>query len=237
MIGRIAFFLVFFLGVPAGARVRTIEMDESSMKTVTLSMGKSTVLQFADTPKKIVSGNSNYFNIEFTGNDVTIQPLSTVSSNLFIYSGQRRFGFLLKVCHCSTYDDLVKVYWKYPTRKVSSTKKPLKTFKKLSFKAGESEVFVSNMFYHKFNDVYVIDGTMVLSKKAEKPSGDELWVTRSGKKLTVLEVAFTEDSDFKKYHNLKFRVFLKLSAPVDFTFRAKVAGKEGSVIIRKSSYQ
>lgn len=46
------------------AKVRTIEMDADGMKTITLAMGRSTVLQFADTPKKIVSGNSNYFNIE-----------------------------------------------------------------------------------------------------------------------------------------------------------------------------
>lgn len=212
-------------------------MDADGMKTITLAMGRSTVLQFADTPKKIVSGNSNYFNIEFTGNDVTIQPLSSVSSNLFIYSGHRRFGFLLKVCHCSSYDDLVKVYWKYPKAPKPQKKAKEKEFPKLSFKVGKSEVFVSNVFYHKFNDVYVVDGSFVLPKDEKKPSAKDFWATRSGKNLTVLDVVFSDESKFKSYQNIKFRVFLKLAQPLDFTLRAKINKTEGNVIIRRRWYQ
>ncbi len=228
--------LCLFCQVSLG-KVRTIEMDADGMKTITLAMGRSTVLQFADTPKKIVSGNSNYFNIEFTGNDVTIQPLSPVSSNLFIYSGHRRFGFLLKVCRCNTYDDLVKVYWKYPKKQVAKKKVKKSQFPKLSFKAGKSEVYVSNVFYHKFNDVYVVDGSFVLPKGDKAPKAKDFWVTRSGKKLTVLDVVFSDESKFKKYQNIKFRVFLKLVRPVDFTLRTKIGKQEGKAIIRKRWYQ
>ena len=108
----------------AFARVRTVEMDSNQMEVIILSMGRATILEFVDSPKKVIIGNSNYFSAEFTGNDVTIQPLSQVSSNIFIYSGHRRFGFQLKVCVCQDYDDLVKIYWKsslLPLKNSSST--------------------------------------------------------------------------------------------------------------------
>jgi hypothetical protein len=233
----IAVFLVCFFSESSLARVRTVEMDSGGMKPITLAMGRSTVLQFTDKPKKIVSGNSNYFNIEFTGNDVTIQPLSQVASNLFIYSGNQRFGFLLRVCNCAVYDDLVKVYWKYPKKPRSSDQSLKRQFPKLSFRAGSSEVFVSNMFYHRFNDVYVVDGSFILPKGVKEPKSDDFWVTRAGKKLTVLDVIFSDETEFNKYRNFKFRLFLKLAQPVDFTLRARVDGKEGNTILRKIWYQ
>ncbi len=110
------FLSVFLTTTLSYSRVRVVEMNDNKMETITLSMGHSTILHFIDRPKKAVNGNSNYFSIKFTGNDVTIQPLSQLSSNLFIYSGQHRFGFILRVCRCQVYDDLVKVYWKRPTR-------------------------------------------------------------------------------------------------------------------------
>ncbi len=237
MIRLLSVLSVCLFSASAFARVRTIEMDADGMKTITLAMGRSTVLQFTDTPKKIVSGNSNYFNIEFTGNDVTIQPLSQVSSNLFIYSGHRRFGFLLRVCNCKVYDDLVKVYWKYPKNPRPKKKSVDIKFPKLSFHAGSSEVFVSNVFYHKFNDVYVVDGSFILPKGVKKPKSEDFWATRGGKRLTVLEVVFSDETKFEKYRNFKFRLFLKLVKPVDFTLRARIKEKMGTAIIRRAWYQ
>jgi len=232
----ILLFVCFFTHQAFGS-VRTIEMDSNGMRTITLAMGRSTVIQFMDSPKKIVSGNSNYFNIEFTGNDVTIQPLSQVSSNLFIYSGHRRFGFLLKVCNCQNYDDLVKIYWKAPKKRVSKPVVMKKKFNSLSFKAGEMKVFVKDIFYHKFNDVYVVDGSLVLPKKGSAPSSSQFWATRSGKDLSVLDVVFSDETKFKKYRNYKFRMFIKLEKPVDFTLRAKFGKKKGYATILRRSYQ
>ncbi len=238
MIRPLVLLIVCFFTKPAFSKVRTIEMDSGQMKTITLALGRSTVLQFVDSPKKIVSGNSNYFNIEFTGNDVTIQPLSQVSSNLFIYSGHRRFGFILKVCHCQSYDDLVKIYWKYPKKKAAKrfVKKKNK-FKSQSFHVGKTKVYASNMFYHKFNDVYVLDGSFVLPKGMAKPKAKDFWTTKGGKTLTTLDVVFSDEVKFKNYRNIRFRMFLKLLKPVDFTLRAKLGKKEGHVIIYKRWYQ
>ena len=67
------FLSVFLATTLSYSRVRVVEMNDNKMETITLSMGHSTILHFIDRPKKAVNGNSNYFSIKFTGNDVTIQ--------------------------------------------------------------------------------------------------------------------------------------------------------------------
>ena len=75
-------------------QIRTIHMNPDKMRLVNLRMGQSTVLRFTDKPKKIVIGNQNYYSVEFIENDVTIQPLGRVKTNLFIYPPQE-----VKSCH------------------------------------------------------------------------------------------------------------------------------------------
>lgn len=73
---RTLFGLVTILiGHAAFAVVRTVTVDQNTMAPIHLAMGRSTVLHFHEKPGKVVAGNQNYFNIEFTGNDITIQPL------------------------------------------------------------------------------------------------------------------------------------------------------------------
>lgn len=91
--------------------MRKVVVDEKSMAEIRLMMGRSTVLHFVEKPTKVIVGRQNYFNIEFTGNDVTIQPLGYVTSNLFVYGEYHRYGFLLRVGGHG-YDDLVEVKWK-----------------------------------------------------------------------------------------------------------------------------
>lgn len=178
-----------------------------------------------------------YFSIEFTGNDVTIQPLEKVTSNLFIYSGHRRFGFILKVCQCPFYDDLVKVYWKPKLKKktIRTGAKKKRKFTRRSFIVGPSDVFISNIFYHRFNDIYVIDGSFVLPKDS-KPIKKQIWATRRGKKLKVLDVVFS-DAKFREYRVSKFRMFLKLTKPVDFTLRVRLGTQSGRITVFRRWYQ
>ena len=56
--------------------VREVFANDREMKTIYLTLGRSTILSFNDKPVKVVSGNSNYFNVEYIGNDLTLQPLS-----------------------------------------------------------------------------------------------------------------------------------------------------------------
>ena len=63
--------LLLSLNLYAG-KIKTISVGPYKMGTVYLSTGRSTVLTFKNPPKKIIVGNSNYFNVEFTGIDVTL---------------------------------------------------------------------------------------------------------------------------------------------------------------------
>lgn len=214
------------------SRVRTVEVNDNQMTTITLSLGNSTVLQFVDTPKKVISGNSNYFNIEFSGTDVTIQPLSNVDSNLFIYSGHRRYGFHLKTCLCRNYDDLVKIYWKLPKKKISKKRNKSK-FKPKSFRAGKAKIYINQVFYHRFNEVYVISGSFTQPKSHRNPKVKQFWATSKGRKLDVLEVIYHKTHSFKEKDHYRFRVFLKLIEPRSFTFRARFSAKNGYTTILK----
>ena len=75
-------------------------------------MGKSTVLRFSLKPIKVVMGNPDQFDVEFIGKDLTLRPKRMVETNIFIYTKERIFGFLIGVKNGREYDDLVHVRWK-----------------------------------------------------------------------------------------------------------------------------
>ena len=90
--------------------IREVEANDRVMKTIHLTLGRSTILRFSDRPVKVVAGNSNYFNVEYIGNDLTIQPLANVETNLFVYTQNKlNYGFHLKVGGSAEYDDVVIV--------------------------------------------------------------------------------------------------------------------------------
>ena len=101
--------LILVMAQTWAGTIRTLEMDNTKSEAIYLCMGRSTVLRFKDRPKKVVSGNRNYFNLEFLGNDVTIQPKRAVESNLFVYGEYHHYTFNLKFLSGCRYDDLVKV--------------------------------------------------------------------------------------------------------------------------------
>lgn len=102
--------LVNFYAYPE--KIRTVWMNDTKMQPINLQMGRASVLRFLDKPKKVVVGNQNYYSIEFVENDLTIQPLGDVETNLFVYTSYHTYGFILRVCYYCHYDDLVFVRWK-----------------------------------------------------------------------------------------------------------------------------
>lgn len=100
-------FVFFASNLLARQGVLEIETNDRLMKVVNLTLGRSTVLSFDDKPVKVVLGNSNYFNVEFIGNDLTIQPLANIETNLFVYTQkQLKYGFLIKAGNLSSYHDM-----------------------------------------------------------------------------------------------------------------------------------
>ena len=104
--------------------IRTVQVNDKKMQLIYLKMGRATVLRFTSKPKKVVIGNQNYFSVEFIDNDLTIQPLGKVETNLFVYTPYRTYGFILRVCSSCRSDDLVFVKWKsnYQWPKVTTKK-------------------------------------------------------------------------------------------------------------------
>ena len=118
--------LTFFSVSVYASGIRTLQVNDKSMGVIHLRMGKASVLRFPDKPKKVVIGNQNYYSVEFIDNDLTIQPLGDVETNLFVYTPFHTYGFILNVCHQCQYDDLVYVKWKTkwsPPKKWNSPKK------------------------------------------------------------------------------------------------------------------
>ena len=103
--------------------IKEVGIDDNKMQPVTLKMGKSTVLRFEEKPHKIVVGNQNYLNIEYVANDVTIQPLGFVTTNIFIYTKTRTYGFIVTVTDTGDYNDLVKVFWKRSSARIAKHSK------------------------------------------------------------------------------------------------------------------
>lgn len=108
-----------------GVGIRTVKVNDTKMEPIKLAMGKASVLRFSEKPKKVVIGNQNYYKVEFIDNDLTIQPLGDVETNIFVYTPYHTYGFILKVCASCNYDDLVYVKWKskYIAKKKKRDKK------------------------------------------------------------------------------------------------------------------
>ena len=149
-------------------QVRDIRTNDKVIQTIHLSMGQSTILRFKEKPKKVVVGNANYMHIEFINNDLAIQPLSSITTNLFVYADfGRTYGFKLKVVgHGSHYDDLVNVKWKPQggiriqkkkrKRKALGKKLPKQAFKQ-KLKFSKILVTVDSISRHKGLDLLIVD--------------------------------------------------------------------------------
>ncbi|MBF0299777.1 MAG: TrbG/VirB9 family P-type conjugative transfer protein [Oligoflexia bacterium] len=107
----ILFFMLICDFAKSGT-VRTVYLDDTRIENIYLKLGQTTVLNFLEKSNKVAIGNKNHFNVEYVGNDVTVQPLRMVmDSNFFVYGDYHRYGFILKVINDPNYDDLVKVRW------------------------------------------------------------------------------------------------------------------------------
>lgn len=224
-------FLVFF-DAQAGT-VRTIGVSSDSMTPIYLKLGKSTVLRFTDKPRKVVVGNQNYYGLEFIENDLAIQPLGSVATNLFVYTESRTYGFLLTPGE--RYDDLVFVRWKSPTKEIQSRDEsaPAKeTRPDLAFNIGKTlKITLEKVKSQASLGLHLIDGTVENIGKTDVPlSGLTLQVVRQGKKLEKQDAVF-EKEKLRPSEKSKVRLVLKLDQKTDFTLEGKFKGESGKTIV------
>ncbi len=224
----------FVLHSSAFAIVRTLSLDQNAMAAINLSMGRSTILHFTEKPTKIIAGNQNYFNVEFTGEDVTIQPLGSVTSNLFVYTEYHRYGFVLRVGGHEVYDDLVQIRWR-DSHVLSPLAPKMKTKvdeeKKLPA-TKDAEVLLKKAFFDKSLSLAVIE----LEFKDKSGSGltskaIQISVTQGGKAISPRRIVFDREMTDSKDPVLKMRAFIEAQAKQAISVRIKIKSRETRLML------
>jgi hypothetical protein len=197
--------------------IRNIEISSKKMEPVYLKLGQSTVLRFRETPKKVVVGNQNYFNVEFVGNDITIQPQGPVKTNLFVYGEYHTFGFILNAGSFRKYDDLVNVTWKSPKIRMSQRRKL--SSKKIKRKIQLKSKLNCNL--EKITEIrpnfYLLEFSLFNhSSKTISVGQVDLFLTRSKIKLPKQRLIFS-DEKIEKNLGIKGRIFFNLSQKKGFS--------------------
>jgi len=232
VIKQFAFVVFFALSTKVYGKksdVREIFTNGREMKTIYLSMGRSTVLSFTEKPIKVVAGNSNYFNVEFIGNDLTIQPLAQVESNLFIYlQSKNKFGFHLKVGSVQKSDDLVYVRYKSEANLLSprqSQVRPKKILTPFSVDLGKVELKVKELFPLGEGSTYVLDFAVASkSKKSFLLKEIKTFISQNGNFVKGQKLFFEKDS-LEKLQTCRGRIFFSISNTNRLTFVSSNKGK------------
>lgn len=230
--------ILIFSSASNAGQIRTLNMNADKMKSINLRMGQSTVIRFNDKPNNVVIGNQNYYSVEFIGNDVTIQPLGRVKTNLFVYTPHHVYGFILDPLTGSTYDDIVNVMWKSKgivLQKRSRNKLFTEKSLKLDFKLKSISVKLNKMTINKSRGTHIIDFDVTNNTSSKIKSKDlEFYLTRSNKNLDVQEYALMKKS-VKPFEIVLGRLVVKLNKKEGFTFNVRhKKEKSGKIISRWS---
>lgn len=217
-------------------KVRTLPTNSQEMPVIHLMTGRSTVLRFLSQPKKVVIGNQNYFSIEFIDSDITLQPLSNTTSNLFVYGDGFTYGFILKVDHSSDYDDLVFVRNKVPNfslpappvknaAKIEPSKKDLR-FSILSSKKEKFDVEGGTFKWNEsiksyFADVFIL----TKSKKPISSNSMKIQILANNEDLTTIKAVFEKDELLPKIKN-RVRIFANVSVKQNLSLKLQYNKEE-----------
>ena len=218
------FICVTFANSTSFGVVRAVTMDENSMAEIHLAMGRSTVLHFTEKPTKVIAGNQNYFNIEFTGQDITIQPLGPVTSNLFAYGEYHRYGFVLRVEGVAHYDDLVQIRWRQKNilPPALETRHAHEKRPNLPQKAG---IRIQKAFFDSMTGLSIIEFEVKATSGATIRSKDlGITLMQEKKELPIAQLVFDRDTTTKILPTLKARAFFKRSEGKPVTLKVRVQG-------------
>ena len=235
-------FIIFLLGlvsISAFARnkIREVYTNDRTIKPIYLALGRSTVLKFREKPTNVVIGNKNYFNIEYINNDLTIQPLGAVDTNLFTYTESKRtYALILKIVSPNRYDDIVHVRWKSKFKNFAP-EKSLRSKKQLPFKSVSiSFKDVVDIKIREFKslpkkDSYYLDLVIKnLSQKEMRTSEIDIYLSRRNKKLKNQQLFFRKES-IKARESIQARIFLTLEKKAGFSVNANFEDKIKRTII------
>jgi phage-related protein len=220
--------------------VRTISVRSDEIQTIYLSMGKSTVVRFKERPKKVVVGNQNYFGIEYIDNDVAIQPLGYVKTNLFVYTESKTYGFQLVVGQGKS-DDLVKVergvvYQPAPSAPSKPSIQILKKELSLPSLAFGADLIVKplSVTYLPDKKMYVLDVEVQNKSKSILKTADvTISLNRNNKSINP-QMAVNEIDSIQSGKSARIRIFFSAKEKESFTALVSMEGKTKKLIVDRS---
>jgi hypothetical protein len=228
--------VLYSLNSQAIKKSRKVYANDKEIKSIYLTLGRSTVLTFNDKPVKVVVGNKNYYNVEYINNHVAIQPLGTVDTNLFVYTENKRtYALHLKMVSPAGSDDIAHVHWK---SSYSFKPKKREKSKKNSVNLPLITLELKNQLLVDITKLSKLDGGSHFiqlyitnkSKKAIEANKIEITLTRKGKSLTKQRLFF-KDEQVKAGSSTQARIFLKLKAKSGFTVNVKFKDQVTKAII------
>lgn len=235
----ILFCLLFSLDSFSKKSIRRMKANDKKIQTVYLALGRSTILKFSEAPVNVVIGNKNYYNIEYINNDITIQPIGAVDTNLFVYTKSKRtYSFLLKVVGHKKYDDIVHIRWLSPYRNHQFLKRtksrPEVAFNPINIEIKEKlKINVFELVPLIENKSYVIKLKIRnVSKRKIIPSKIKIFLTRSNRKLKYQQLLFKKDVILPG-KSTEARVFLKLMEHKGFSLNISFQKKSTKKIISR----
>jgi hypothetical protein len=215
---------------------RKVYANDKEIKSIYLTLGRSTVLTFNDKPVKVVVGNKNYYNVEYINNHVAIQPLGTVDTNLFVYTENKRtYALHLKMVSPAHYDDIAHVHWKssysFKPKKKKRAKESLIKLPLITLDLKKQLLVDVTRLSKLDGGSYFIQLHITNKTQIEIEANKiEITLTRKGKKLAKQRLFF-KDEKIKEKSRTQARIFLKLKQKSGFTINVKFKDKARKAII------
>ncbi|MBY0315634.1 MAG: hypothetical protein K2Q26_08950 [Bdellovibrionales bacterium] len=164
----IVFLLSILISSINAKEVSSVSLKPEQILSVTLGLGKTTLLRFDEKPQKVIIGNKNYFNLEASENDIALQPLGLSSTNLFVYLRDHTYSFILRACDHCAYDDFIIVKRKNEnSQEIFLSDNSQSKGKRFSKKLILGKIIIELKSIFLKNGKYVIDFNLVNSTKKD----------------------------------------------------------------------
>lgn len=240
MVGLVALVCLEAYGAIPGDK-RTILTSGEKVYTIHYQLGQSTVLYFGLRPETVICGNKNYFNIEKIKDGITIQPLSSLSTNLTIMTQGRRYLFFLTPANGAKPDGFIEVRW-VPSSQVRPIK-PLASqgsalVRELSQKtkiANQLEIAVVREKSLKVDDRRIFEIELKnLGSNTFKTNSIEV-VAASGGRPLERQVLTWEAEELKGKTSIKGRVIIKGYQSKSLSLVIGFQGRSTKILIKGGS--
>lgn len=221
------FTIIFLIPKIYAGQIRNVNTNSEVMKDVHLKMGQSTVLRLDEKPKKIVIGNQNYYSVEFIENDITIQPLGIFKTNLFVYTNNHVYGFILNPKENGNYDDVLHVNWVEKELQKQIQSYSIKNIShKISF--DNFDIKIKNIIINSSRESHIIEFE-IRNNSLETLSIKDLriFLTRTNQKLKNQDFAL-KSKRIGPLDSTLGRIFIRLDIKSDFQFNAEFKGDKKS---------